>query len=100
SAPFWRRYVPSCAASKRADYRPTRSFAQRGNLPHILRSRHCGDSVCFLRVFCRVGNEFGRRTLDPQRSWDKAIEQCTQELRFVSQRTQEPGVEFLLADLI
>src|SRR5262249_62357999 len=28
-APFWRRYVPSCAASKRADDRPTRSFAQR-----------------------------------------------------------------------
>ena len=30
------------------------------------RSRRCGDPVCFLRVFCRVDNVVGRRTLDPE----------------------------------
>src|SRR5262249_45584028 len=34
----------------------------------ILRSRRCSDLVCFLRVFCRVDNVVGRRTLDPERS--------------------------------
>src|SRR5689334_886412 len=29
------------------------------------RSVRCSDSVCFLRVFCRVDNAVGRRTLDP-----------------------------------
>ena len=33
---------------------------------HILLSRRCSDSVCFLRVFCRVDNVVSRRTLDPQ----------------------------------
>ena len=32
SAAFWRRYAPSCAASKRADDRTTRCFAQRRKL--------------------------------------------------------------------
>jgi hypothetical protein len=32
-------------------------------LAHILRSRRCSDSVCFLRVFCRVHNVVSRRTL-------------------------------------
>src|SRR5215510_1481133 len=37
---------------------------------HFLRSRRCSDSVCFLRIFCRVDRIVGRRTLDPQRNCD------------------------------
>src|SRR5215475_407955 len=29
------------------------------------RSRRCSDLDCFLRVFCRVDNVVGRRTIDP-----------------------------------
>jgi len=36
---------------------------------YILRSWRCSEPVCFLRVFCRVCNAVGRRTLDPNRSF-------------------------------
>ena len=32
---------------------------------HILLSRRCSDSVCFLGVFCGVDNVASRLTLDP-----------------------------------
>jgi hypothetical protein len=58
--------VPSCAASKRADYRPTRSFAQRRKIgTHSPFAALRSDLVCFLRVFRPVGKVVGRRTLDP-----------------------------------
>jgi hypothetical protein len=35
------------------------------------RSQLCSDSVCFMRVFCRVDNVVARRTLDPQADSDR-----------------------------
>ena len=41
-------------------------------MAHILRSRRCSDSVCFLGVFCRVDNFAGRLILDLEADIDNA----------------------------